>query len=193
MKRTVAVETEDIDSSTETESWIEHTPRRMSDHEIETSSSVFVTSEEVARQIKAVTDPLSQQVAHLCELLRELRNEQVNRRHEETASSGAASSSSGSVGRSDTAPSSRRSVFKTIYHLFCWYFSGEKSPWRLLFLLMYRQICYNTNSTFLFIIFKCQLFCCVPIIRTRFRTLIRYQLNISLYFFQMSILLLCSH
>ena len=85
MKRTVAVETDDIDSSTETESLIENIPRMMSDHEIEASASVSVTSGEVARQIKAVTDPLSQQLAHLCELMREIRNEQVNRRHKETA------------------------------------------------------------------------------------------------------------
>ena len=52
MKRTVAVETDDIYSSTETESWIENTPRRMSDHEIETSLSVSVSSQEV-------TEPLS--------------------------------------------------------------------------------------------------------------------------------------
>ena len=73
----------------------------MTDHELETSPSVSVTSEEVARQIKAVTNPLSQQLAYLCEIMRELRNEQVNRRHEETASSRAARSSSGIGGWSD--------------------------------------------------------------------------------------------
>ena len=54
----------------------------MSDHKLETLSGVSVTSEEVARQIKVVTDPLSQQTAH-CEGIQELRNEQGNRRHEE--------------------------------------------------------------------------------------------------------------
>ena len=98
MKRTLVVETDEVDSSTETESLIEITPRRMSDHEVETSSSVSVTSEEVARQIKVVTDPLTQQSAHLCELLLELRNEQAQRHHEETAPSIAANSSSGSAG-----------------------------------------------------------------------------------------------
>ena len=81
---------------------IENTPRRMSDHEVEASPSVSVTSEEVAWQVKAVTDPLTQQLAHLCELMQELRNEQAHRRHEEIASSRAASSSSGSAGRSDS-------------------------------------------------------------------------------------------
>ena len=48
MKKTVAVDTEETDSSTETESLIENTLRRMSDHEVETSPSVSITSEEVA-------------------------------------------------------------------------------------------------------------------------------------------------
>ena len=39
MKRSVAVETEENDSSTETESLLAHTPGRMSDPEIEISSS----------------------------------------------------------------------------------------------------------------------------------------------------------
>ena len=42
-----------------------NTPSRMSDHEAEISSSVSVTSGEVAREIRAVTDPLTQQLAHL--------------------------------------------------------------------------------------------------------------------------------
>ena len=68
---------------------------------METSSSVSVTSEEVVRQIKALTDPLTQQLAHLCELMQELRNEQAHRRHEETASSRAARASTSIAGRSD--------------------------------------------------------------------------------------------
>ena len=60
MERTVSDQTDEIDSITETESLIENTLRSMSDHEVETSPSVSVTPEEVARQIKAVTDPLSQ-------------------------------------------------------------------------------------------------------------------------------------
>ena len=101
MKKSVAVETEETDSSTETENLLEHAPRRMSNPENQTSSSVSVTSEEVARRIKAVTDPLIQQLTHLCELMRELRNEQPHRRHEETASSRTVSASTGNVGRSD--------------------------------------------------------------------------------------------
>ena len=71
----------------------------MSDPENETSSSVSVTSEEVARQIKTVRDPLTQQLAHLCELVKELRNEKAHRRHEETASPRATSTSEGSTSR----------------------------------------------------------------------------------------------
>ena len=69
--------------------------------ETQPSSSVSVTSEEVARQIKAATDPLTQQLAHLYESMQELKNEQAHRRHEETASSRTASTSAGSTNRSD--------------------------------------------------------------------------------------------
>ena len=99
MKKTVSVETEETDSSTETGSSIENTPRKMSDHEMETSPSVSVMSEEVARQVEAVTDPLSAQLAQLCLLMPELRKEQVMKRHEETASSRATRLSSSIVGR----------------------------------------------------------------------------------------------
>ena len=58
----------------------------MSEREVETLSSVSVTSEEVARQIRAVNDPLTQQLAHLCELMRDFYNEQSSRHHEETSS-----------------------------------------------------------------------------------------------------------
>ena len=60
---------------------------------METSPKVSVTFEEVARQIKAVTDPPTQQLVHFCELMQELMNEQAHRRHEETASSRTASTS----------------------------------------------------------------------------------------------------
>ena len=56
MKRTTSIKTDDIDSSTETESPIESTPSRMSDQESEDSSSVSVTSQEVTWQVRAVTD-----------------------------------------------------------------------------------------------------------------------------------------
>ena len=85
MKRTIGTETDDIKSSTETETLIQSTPSRMSDHETENSSSVSVTPEEVARQIRTVTGPLTLQSAHLWELVRKLKNEQANRGHEETA------------------------------------------------------------------------------------------------------------
>ena len=48
MKRKVAVETEDIDSGS----------RRMSDHEVERSPSISITSEEVARQIDSNCSPV---------------------------------------------------------------------------------------------------------------------------------------
>ena len=100
-EKTIAIGTGDLYSSTGTENSIELTPRRMSDHGLEASPSVSVTSEEIAGEIQAVAVPLSQQLAHLCDLMRELRKEQVNRRHEETASFRAASSSKSSSGRSD--------------------------------------------------------------------------------------------
>ena len=58
-------------------------------------------SDDDSRQIRSVTDPLTQLVAHLWELMRELKNEQVNGRHEETDSFKAASSTSGIGNRSD--------------------------------------------------------------------------------------------
>ena len=99
MRSSVAVEFEENVSSTETESLLAHTPKRMSAPEIETSSSEAVTSEDVEFQIKAVTDPLTQQLAHLCELMKELRDAHAHRRHKDTASS---SSSTGSTSRSDS-------------------------------------------------------------------------------------------
>ena len=101
MKTSVAVETKENDSSTETESLLAHTPRRMSDPEIETSSSEAVTSEDVERQIRAVTDPLTQQLGHLCELMKELRDAHTHKHHEETASSRATRSSTGGTNLSD--------------------------------------------------------------------------------------------
>ena len=60
---TVSTEIDDIDNSTEAEGKVVSNPPRMSNHEIENSSSNCVTSEKVACQIKAVTDPLTQQLA----------------------------------------------------------------------------------------------------------------------------------
>ena len=82
MKTSVAVEIDETDSSTDTESLIDIIPKKMSDHEVETSPSVSVTSEKFARQIKPATDPLTQQLAHLFELLQELGSEIGARRHE---------------------------------------------------------------------------------------------------------------
>ena len=55
----------------------------MSVHEAENSSTVSVTYEEVAWQFSAITDPLTQQLAPLCDIMRELKNEKANRRHKE--------------------------------------------------------------------------------------------------------------
>ena len=60
MKRFVAVETEETNSSTETEKLLENTPRTIWDPKAETSPSVSVTSEEVARQKKGRVNPLTQ-------------------------------------------------------------------------------------------------------------------------------------
>ena len=66
MKRSVAVEA--------------HTSRSMSGPEIETSPSEAVTSEDVERQIRTVTDRLSQQLANLCQLVKDLRDAQMSQR-----------------------------------------------------------------------------------------------------------------
>ena len=119
MKRAVAVEIDETDSSTETESLIKNTPRKLSDHKVETSPSVSVTSEKFVCQIKAVTDSLTQQLAHLCELIQELRNEKTHRRHEETASSRAASSSTGSTCRCDNSVQISR--YRMVLFVILWY------------------------------------------------------------------------
>ena len=100
MKKSVGVETAETDSRNETESLVEHTPRGKSNPKNETSTSESVTCEDVARQIRAITDPLTQQLARLYELTEELPDEQAHRSHEETASSRAACSSTGGRGRS---------------------------------------------------------------------------------------------
>ena len=62
----------------------------LSSHEVEdfgnaaANSSVPITSEEVARQIKAATDFLTKQLEKLCNLMRELRRDK-SRRSEETS------------------------------------------------------------------------------------------------------------
>ena len=59
-------------------------------HEVEdigdaaTGSSNPITSDEVARQIKATNDPLTEQLERLCDLMWELRRD-VPRRSEETS------------------------------------------------------------------------------------------------------------
>ena len=110
MERSFAVEPEETDSSTETESLLKKTWRRVSDPETDTSTCVSVTSGEVARQIKAVIDPLTHQLAHFCQLMQELRNELAPRRHEETTSSRAASKSTGSAGQSGNKYFHKRST-----------------------------------------------------------------------------------
>ena len=91
MNRTVCIKTEDTDIGTETQSLVISAASRISDHEVDSSYSVSITSEEVARRTKAVTYT---QLALLCDLMRELKNDQFSRRHEKTASFKAAGSSS---------------------------------------------------------------------------------------------------
>ena len=69
---------------------------------METSPFESVTFEDVESQIRTITDPLTQQLAHLCELMKDLRDAQAHRRHEETASSRAAGTSTGSTSRPGT-------------------------------------------------------------------------------------------
>ena len=73
----------------------------MSDHETENSSSASVISEEVAQQIRAVVDPVLQQLHHICKSMCEMKNKQAKRPHEETASFRGATSLSGSGSRSE--------------------------------------------------------------------------------------------
>ena len=79
MKQTIGTETHKTKSSSETGNLIANTLGRISSHRVENSSSVFVTSEEIDRQLKAVTDPLTHKLAHFCELILELKS---NRFHE---------------------------------------------------------------------------------------------------------------
>ena len=102
MKRTIGTETDDTDISTEIESLVAKILCKLFDHDVEHSLSVSVTSQEVVWQIKAATDPLTQQLAHVCDLMRVLKNEQSGRLHKETASLRAASSLSVSADRSDS-------------------------------------------------------------------------------------------
>ena len=98
MKRSVAVEFDETDFNTKTESLLEYSPRGISDPKNRTSPSESVTFQDVARQIEAVTDQLTQQLIHLCELMKELRNEQAQRRHEVAASPTAVSASTAQAG-----------------------------------------------------------------------------------------------
>ena len=81
-----------LESSIESENLIAKTPTRISHHEPGNPFRVCLTFEEVDRQIAAITDALRHQLAYLCELMRQLKKEQVNRRHVDAASLRAASS-----------------------------------------------------------------------------------------------------
>ena len=86
----------------------------MSDPENETATSVSVTSENIECQVRAVTDPLTQQLVHFCELMKEIRDEQAPRRHQETTSSRAASTSTSSTIRSDMVTETANPVFSPL-------------------------------------------------------------------------------
>ena len=94
-------ETSDTEKSTETENLTASTSGRMSNHEVDISSSASVTSKEVVNQIRAIPDPVTKQLAQLCEETLELKNEQAGRRNEEASSFRATSWLSGSINRSD--------------------------------------------------------------------------------------------
>ena len=111
LRRSVTVETEEKDSSAKIGSLLEKTPKTTSDPEKETSPSVFFTSREVARQIRAATDLLTQQLTHFCELIQELKDEHTHRHQEGTTSSIAASSPTGVSGRSDIVTGPQNSAF----------------------------------------------------------------------------------
>ena len=83
MKGTLGTETNDIESSTKSENLIANAPGGISDPDVENSLSVCVTPK-VSWQISAVSDPCTQQLAHLCELTGESKNDGVNRPLEET-------------------------------------------------------------------------------------------------------------
>ena len=91
----------------------------MTDPESETSSSGAVTSEGVESQMRAVTDPLTQQLAHLCELMKDLRDAQTLRRHEEAASSRAIGSCTSSTSITDTHILQVIALLKTQCGSFC--------------------------------------------------------------------------
>ena len=81
-----------------------------------TGASVPITSEEVARQIKAATDPLTKQLEKLCDLMRELRRD-APRRSEETS------------GLVQGPPRLRGDRFDKCYWLFCIQFIVFEKMW----------------------------------------------------------------
>ena len=75
MKKAVSTETNNIDSSTQTESILVNASRRMSDNETENTTSDSVTFKKVASEIKDITDVLSRQLERLWELIKELKDD----------------------------------------------------------------------------------------------------------------------
>ena len=73
----------------------------MSDPKTEPSLSEDAASENVERQIRDVSDPLTQHLAQLCALLKELGDAHTHGRHKETTSSKTTGSSTSSRSRSD--------------------------------------------------------------------------------------------
>ena len=113
MKRTIGNEIDNIESSTEIERIIAFSLSRILDREPKNSSSVSVTFKEVARQLKVITDPLTQQLSQLCDLVRESKNKQDKKGHNR-----AASSTSGTGSRSDSTISILQ------------FFLGKRASWR---------------------------------------------------------------
>ena len=103
MIENISTKTDDIEIGCETESFIANNSDkiRMSDDQVENCSIVYVSTEKVVRHSRAVTDPLTQQLAQFCEFIHKLENEQPNRRQDETSSFTVARLSSRSGNRSD--------------------------------------------------------------------------------------------
>ena len=101
MKLTLCNETVNFHNKTQSKVLRANTTSRLSDHVVGNSPSVSVTSVVVARKIKAVSDPLTQQFAQLGLVMRDSKNEQSSRRHDGTISLKVASSISGRGSRSE--------------------------------------------------------------------------------------------
>ena len=70
MKKSIDIESDDVENRNEIENFIANTLNKMSNDEMENSSSASVTPDEVAWQIRVVTGPAVQPLVYLFELKR---------------------------------------------------------------------------------------------------------------------------